>query len=34
MITPRSKGGKIQRLIELQLAQQESLTFDRYVSVR
>lgn len=30
MITPRSKGGKIQRLIELQLAQQESLTFDRY----
>lgn len=30
MITPRSKGGKIQRLIELQLAQQESATFDRY----
>lgn len=30
MITPRSKGGKLQRLIELQLAQQESVTFDRY----
>jgi hypothetical protein len=30
MITPRSRGGKIQRLIELQLAQQESVTFDRY----
>lgn len=30
MITPRSKGGKIQRLIELHLAQQESYVLDRY----
>lgn len=30
MITPRSQGGKIRRLIELQLAQPESVVYERY----